>query len=68
MAAEQNVRASLGCGTLILIAIIVLVFGGHNDHERLEEKIDDLREELADLRRDLTQAPKASLEESPADD
>jgi Sec-independent protein translocase protein TatA len=68
MAEEQNVRASLGCGTLILIAIIVLVFGGHNDHERLEKKIDDLHEELKDLRRELNPALQASLEESSAGD
>lgn len=46
-------RVSLGCGTLILIAIIVMIFSGGGDHseavrglqkeiQRLEQKIDDI--------------------------
>lgn len=50
---NHNVKASLGCGTLILIAIIVLLFGGKDDHQRLEEKIDALTEEVSKLRGQL---------------
>ena len=56
----QEVRASLGCGTLILIAIIVILFSGHKDHDRLEEEvlnlsaeIHELKEEISALRKDL---------------
>ena len=50
MPQTQEVRASLGCGTLILIAIIVIIFNGRQDHENLEEKIDDLLAEVKELR------------------
>lgn len=53
MAEHPQVKASLGCGTLLLIAIIVLVFGGHNDHKKLEEKIDALQKEVQELRGEL---------------
>ena len=59
--AEQNNSVQLGCGTLIVIAIIVMIFsGGRSDKEvkselralnqkveRLEKKIDTLNERLA---------------------
>ncbi|MEM9480853.1 MAG: hypothetical protein AAGA58_14450 [Verrucomicrobiota bacterium] len=53
MAEPTQVKASLGCGTLILIAIIVLVFGGHQDHQQLENKLDMLTKEVEALREDL---------------
>ena len=59
--AEQNISVQLGCGTLIVIAIIVMMFsGGRSDKEvkkqlrelnqkveRLEKKIDTLNQRLA---------------------
>ena len=59
--AEQNNSVQLGCGTLIVIAIIVMIFsGGRSDKEvkkqlrelnqkveRLEKKIDTLNQRLA---------------------
>ena len=53
MAEENHVRASLGCGTLVLIAIIVALFSGQNEHEQLEEKIDRLTEEVSKLREEI---------------
>ena len=50
MPEQQEVKASLGCGTLILIAVIVIIFGGHRDHDTLERKIDQLQEEVSALR------------------
>ncbi len=50
MAEQQEVKASLGCGTLILIAVIVIIFGGHRDHDTLERKIDRLQQEVSALR------------------
>jgi hypothetical protein len=49
----QEVRASLGCGTLILIAIIVILFSGHKDHDKLERSVDRLNAEVTELRREL---------------
>jgi hypothetical protein len=60
---STNNNVQLGCGTLILIAIIVMVFSGGNDTkklrgqldevngklDRLEKKIDDLSEKLGQL-------------------
>ena len=56
-----NNKAQLGCGTLIVIAIIVMLFSGGNDSrklrnqldqveqkiDRLEKKIDELSQKLA---------------------
>lgn len=53
MAQTQEVKASLGCGTLILIAIIVIIFNGHNDHDNLEKKMDELLQEVATLRQEV---------------
>jgi hypothetical protein len=46
-AASGGVKAQLGCGTLILIAIIVAVFSGRGD-------IDELRDDLSALRDQVT--------------
>ena len=53
-------RVSLGCGTLILIALIVLIFSnaGRNDNlkpvlerlDKIERQLDDVQRELARLR------------------
>ncbi|NIP94102.1 MAG: hypothetical protein GWO24_11875 [Akkermansiaceae bacterium] len=51
----QEVRASLGCGTLILIAIIVIIFSGHKDHDNLENRIEELTREVSRLRQDIHQ-------------
>ena len=40
---------SLGCGTLILIALIVLIFSGRNS-ESIEREIRDLRCEIGALK------------------
>jgi hypothetical protein len=55
MATESNraesstVRASLGCGTLILIAVIVALFSGRNQVEDLETEIGELRTQIERL-------------------
>ena len=54
MPQQQEVRASLGCGTLILIAIIVIIFSGHKDHDTLENKVDHLLREVQDLEREVS--------------
>lgn len=55
MPQTQEVRASLGCGTLILIAIIVIIFSGHKDHDNLENSMSALTTEIHGLRADLHQ-------------
>jgi hypothetical protein len=37
-----NRNVSLGCGTLIIIALIVLIFSGGRDVEKLEKSIEQL--------------------------
>jgi archaellum component FlaC len=45
----QNQRVSLGCGTLILIALIVLFFSGRSDN--LSREVQELTAEVRDLKR-----------------
>jgi hypothetical protein len=60
-------RVSLGCGTLILIALIVLIFSNAGDGKRdlrpvieqldkLEHKLDDVERQLRDIKRELEQS------------
>ena len=50
----QEVKASLGCGTLILIAIIVILFSGQKDHDELEDHIDQLTNEVQKLQGEIS--------------
>ncbi len=47
MSEKSGNPASLGCGTLILVALIVLIFGNKNDD--LVEEIRSLRNEVHQL-------------------
>jgi hypothetical protein len=50
MAGEARDQAvSLGCGTLILIALIVLFFSGRG-HDEMTRELHDLRTEVSELR------------------
>lgn len=42
-------EATIGCGSLILIALIVLIFGKSNTNE-LERDVQNLRSDVRDLR------------------
>ena len=42
-------KVSLGCGTLILIALIVMIFGRGSDSNKLEREIRDLRSDVRTL-------------------
>jgi hypothetical protein len=46
---NQNNTAQLGCGTLILIAIIVVIFSGRGDVKNLQNEIRDLRMQVTRL-------------------
>ena len=45
---EDSQKVGLGCGTLILIAIIVLIFGNAGNEE-LSQDIQQLRQQVAQL-------------------
>ncbi len=45
-------KVSLGCGTLILIALIVLIFGGRGTRD-LEHEVQGLRSEIGELKKSV---------------
>jgi len=61
---DKNQSVSLGCGTLILIALIVLIFGGRSDRDVRELQQEVL--ELTGLVQQQTEAMK-QLEKSLAE-
>lgn len=59
--ADSNNTANLGCGTLILIALIVLIFGNKNDQltqevKTLSKEVQQLTEEVRKLQPPAKQA------------
>jgi hypothetical protein len=62
---DKNQKTTLGCGTLILIALIVMIFGNMSGHEATEE-IKKLSQEVQTLRSTVSDQTKAikKLEES----
>jgi hypothetical protein len=48
-AVNQSNTAQLGCGTLILIAIIVLLFSGRGEVKNLQNEIGELRNQITRL-------------------
>ena len=60
-------KVGLGCGTLIIIALIVLVFSNAGDDEeefrKLNEKLDSMESSLKSLERDVSGIDKR-LQES----
>lgn len=50
---DNNTKASLGCGSLILIAIIVLIFSRGNDDKRMLREIRDTRSQLKEVQAEL---------------
>ncbi|WP_193214305.1 hypothetical protein [Luteolibacter marinus] len=46
----RETKASLGCGSLILIAIIVLIFSGGRDDKKLRSELRSARNEIRALR------------------
>jgi hypothetical protein len=73
---RRDNKATLGCGTMILIALIVLIFGNvgndnadhriealRQDVKRLQETVSAQTQAIEGLKRTLTQAPKAGGQE-----
>ena len=52
----RNHQVSLGCGTLILIALIVLIFSGRG--------VDDVEREVRELRTDIDELTKSVEEQT----
>jgi septal ring factor EnvC (AmiA/AmiB activator) len=52
---ETNNKASLGCGTLILIALIVMIFSNSNrgDDKQLRNQISTLQSSVSGLKTEL---------------
>jgi Sec-independent protein translocase protein TatA len=53
-------KVSLGCGTLILIALIVLIFGNGNR----SNDVADIERELRELRTEITQLKQSVNEQT----
>ncbi len=56
-------KAQLGCGTLLIIAIIVMIFSGSNDKsemKKLNNKIDDLDRKIDAVRGDIERSRYAA--------
>ena len=49
---KRTQQASLGCGTLILIALIVLIFSGRGTGD-LEREVHGLRSEVRELKKSV---------------
>jgi hypothetical protein len=46
-------KVQLGCGTLIIIALIVMLFSGGNDSRKLRGQLDDVNRKLDRLEKKL---------------
>ena len=46
-------KVQLGCGTLIIIAIIVMLFSGGNDSRKLRSQLDDLNRKVDRLEKKI---------------
>jgi hypothetical protein len=46
-------KVQLGCGTLIIIAIIVMLFSGGSDSKKLRGQLDDVNRKLDRLEKKL---------------
>ena len=60
--ADNNSKASLGCGSLILIAIIVLIFSGGRDDKRLLLDLRAIRTDVRNLRTEINAQSKSLSE------
>jgi hypothetical protein len=61
---SDNNTVQLGCGTLIIIAIIVMIFSGGDDRKKLQreleamnQKVDRLEKKLDELSQTLSRQP-----------
>ncbi len=60
---ENSQKANLGCGTLILIAIIVLIFGNAGNDE-LSQDMQQLRQQVSGLEKTVDSLESGLQEQS----
>jgi cell division protein FtsL len=54
----NNNNVQLGCGTLIIIAIIVMVFSGANDMKGLQRELEEMNQKVDRLEKKLDDLPQ----------
>ena len=57
---ESNQKVGLGCGTLILIALIVIIFSGTHNSE-IKQELQQLQTEIRSLQ-SMVEAQRASIQ------
>jgi cell division protein FtsL len=62
MSDRPETKAQLGCGTLIVIAIIVMIFSGGRDSSKLKREVRELNQKIDRLERKID-ALSARLEQ-----
>ena len=58
-------KVQLGCGTLIVIALIVMIFSGDRDTNELQKEVRDLSTKIERLETKIDEISK-KLDEAPA--
>ena len=53
MPQERDLKVSLGCGTLILIAIIVLFFNGNGSNRQLRDEMNQMKNAVTNLQNEI---------------
>ncbi len=64
--AKTNSTSQLGCGTLIIIALIVMFFSGGRDAKRLRRSVDALSAKVDRLERKIDGLSKTAAPLAPA--
>jgi cell division protein FtsL len=59
-------KAQLGCGTLIIIALIVMFFSGGRESKELRKSVDELNAKVQRLEQKIDDLSKTIVEQSPA--
>jgi outer membrane murein-binding lipoprotein Lpp len=63
---KTDSKVQLGCGTLIIIAIIVMMFSGGQESKELKESIDALNAKVERLEQKIDELSKRIPEAAPA--
>jgi len=51
-------KVQLGCGTLVIIAIIVMIFSGNKGSKRMQTRVDELNAKIDRLERKIDDLSK----------
>ncbi len=58
MSEMNSNRVQLGCGSLIIIALIVMIFSGRSNVEGLRRDVQDLTRQVQALRQEVHAMPR----------